>query len=311
MSHTNSTANLGLPQFIGSDKPTWLGDVNGAFSAIDSYAGTNDAAVAAAASDATSAISQASAAVSTANNANTTAGNASTAANNAVGVANNAVAIAGVVDTKVGLLADLHTTDRTSIVNAINEVKDAEGDLTQLTTTDKSSLVAAVNEVAQGGASANIRYNDVAHTIEVYDNGAWVTAITNIYPGSYKGAIIYSVSSSTPWPFKILYLTLSISGSNVVYVATDSIQTFNNSGIPNASGYGLEASAVELVGTTMNFTPSNGSNYKSMNVAANNTEADIISNTFPVATSSLTTADGTQKTSSITGDGKIAAFVLA
>lgn len=125
MGHTNSTANLSLPQFIGTDKPTWLGDVNGAFSAIDAYAGTNDAAVAAAASDASSAISQAAAAVSTANSANTTAGNASTAANNAIGVANTANAIAGTVDSKVGLLADLHTTDRTSIVNAINEVNAA------------------------------------------------------------------------------------------------------------------------------------------------------------------------------------------
>ena len=122
MGHTNSTANLSLPQFIGTDKPTWLGDINGAFSAIDAYAGTNDAAVAAAASDASSAISQASAAVNTANTANTTAGNASTTANNAIGVANTANAIAGTVDAKVGLLADLHTTDRTSIVNAINEV---------------------------------------------------------------------------------------------------------------------------------------------------------------------------------------------
>ena len=127
MGHTNSTANLSLPQFIGTDKPTWLGDVNGAFSAIDAYAGTNDAAVAAAVSDASSAISQASSAVNTANTANTTAGNASTAANNAVGVANNAVAIAGTVDSKVGLLADLHTTDRTSIVNAINEIADGAG----------------------------------------------------------------------------------------------------------------------------------------------------------------------------------------
>ena len=128
MGHTNSTANLALPQFIGTDKPTWLGDINGAFSAIDSYAGTNDAAVAAAVSDASSAISQASAAVNTANTANTTAGNASTTANNAIGVANTANAIAGTVDAKVGLLADLNTTDRTSIVNAINEVnaKDAE-----------------------------------------------------------------------------------------------------------------------------------------------------------------------------------------
>ena len=132
MGHTNSTANLALPQFIGTDKPTWLGDVNGAFSAIDAYVGTNDAAVAAAASDASSAISQASAAVNTANTANTTAGNANTAANNAIGVANTANAIAGTVDSKVGLLADLNTTDRTSIVNAINEVNAKGGDIAEL-----------------------------------------------------------------------------------------------------------------------------------------------------------------------------------
>ena len=160
MGHTNSTANLSLPQFIGTDKPTWLGDVNGAFSAIDSYAGTNDAAVAAAVSDASSAISQAAAAVNTANTANTTAGNASTAANNAIGVANTANAIAGTVDAKVGLLADLNTTDRTSIVNAINEVngKDA-GDIAYdnsgsgLTATN---VQAAIDEIAQGGGSQSI-----------------------------------------------------------------------------------------------------------------------------------------------------------
>lgn len=125
MSHTNSTANLSLPQFIGTDKPTWLGDVNGAFSAIDSYAGTNDAAVSAAASDASSAIAQAASAVSTANAANTTAGNASTAATNAVGTANNAMSLVNQTNLKVGTLADLTTTDKTSIVNAINEVNAA------------------------------------------------------------------------------------------------------------------------------------------------------------------------------------------
>ena len=164
MGHTNSTANLSLPQFIGTDKPTWLGDVNGAFSAIDSYAGTNDAAVAAAASDASSAISQAAAAVSTANSANTTAGNASTAANNAIGVANTANAIAGTVDAKVGLLADLTTTDRTSIVNAINEVNAAVGTPTaeQVTYDNTGSGLTATNvqdaidEVAQGGGGGGV-----------------------------------------------------------------------------------------------------------------------------------------------------------
>lgn len=35
MSHTNSTTNYNLPQFVGSDKPAWLGDINPAMSAID------------------------------------------------------------------------------------------------------------------------------------------------------------------------------------------------------------------------------------------------------------------------------------
>ena len=36
MASTNRTPNYNLPQFIGTDKPTWLGDVNGAMSNIDS-----------------------------------------------------------------------------------------------------------------------------------------------------------------------------------------------------------------------------------------------------------------------------------
>lgn len=35
MSHTNSTTNYSLPQFLTSDKPAWLTDINNAFSDID------------------------------------------------------------------------------------------------------------------------------------------------------------------------------------------------------------------------------------------------------------------------------------
>ena len=35
MAHTNSTTNYNLPQFISTDKPAWLSDVNGAMSDID------------------------------------------------------------------------------------------------------------------------------------------------------------------------------------------------------------------------------------------------------------------------------------
>ena len=45
MSSTNKTEHYNLPQFIGSDIPTWLGDFNSAMTAIDS--GINAAATSA------------------------------------------------------------------------------------------------------------------------------------------------------------------------------------------------------------------------------------------------------------------------
>ena len=35
MSHTNQTANYELPQFLGTDKPSWLNDINPSMLAID------------------------------------------------------------------------------------------------------------------------------------------------------------------------------------------------------------------------------------------------------------------------------------
>lgn len=40
MSATNTTPNIGLPSFIGTDKPAWLTDWNGAMSTIDTEIGT-------------------------------------------------------------------------------------------------------------------------------------------------------------------------------------------------------------------------------------------------------------------------------
>lgn len=76
MSSTNKTTHYNLPQFIGSDIPTWLGDFNSAMTAIDS--GINAAATsasgaattaAAAASSATSAYNAAASAQKSADDA--------------------------------------------------------------------------------------------------------------------------------------------------------------------------------------------------------------------------------------------------
>lgn len=159
MGHTNSTANLGLPQFIGTDKPTWLSDVNGAFAAIDTYAGNNDAALAITDAKADTAVNDAASAVTTATNAANTAGTASTQATNAVTVAGNALTVANGINSKVGVLTDLTTTDKSTVVNAINEVngKDA-GDISYDNTGSgltATNLQDAIDEVAQGGGGGS------------------------------------------------------------------------------------------------------------------------------------------------------------
>ena len=99
MSHTNSTPNYNLPQFVGTDKPTWLNDVNGAFSSIDTQMKANaDSATTAntTASTAQNAIGTLSELNTTAktdlvnalNEVNTKVGTAQETANTAIGSAN-------------------------------------------------------------------------------------------------------------------------------------------------------------------------------------------------------------------------------
>lgn len=73
MSHSNTTTNFGLPQFITTDKPAWLTDVNVAYQSIDTAMKNNQTAAASAQSDATQALSDASAASSAASTAASTA----------------------------------------------------------------------------------------------------------------------------------------------------------------------------------------------------------------------------------------------
>ena len=83
MSHTNSTSHYSLPQFVGTDIPTWLGDFNSAMAAIDS--GINAAATSAsgAATTAAQASTDAAAAASSATSAYNAAASAQQSADNA------------------------------------------------------------------------------------------------------------------------------------------------------------------------------------------------------------------------------------
>lgn len=101
MGSTNKTTNLQLPQWIGTDKPTFLGDMNDAFLKIDNgYSDIQDSATTAesqagqALSKATNAENNVAEAMETANTANTTAGEAKTLANSASTTANTALSTA-------------------------------------------------------------------------------------------------------------------------------------------------------------------------------------------------------------------------
>lgn len=69
MSHTNSTTHYNLPQFLTSDKPAWLTDINNAFLDIDTGLNTAQSAATTAGNNATQALSDASAAATAASTA--------------------------------------------------------------------------------------------------------------------------------------------------------------------------------------------------------------------------------------------------
>lgn len=71
MASTNKTPNFDLPQFLGTDKPSWLGDINPSMLTIDEQLMLNKA-------NSEQAISSAQNAVTVANSATAVAGNANT-----------------------------------------------------------------------------------------------------------------------------------------------------------------------------------------------------------------------------------------
>lgn len=110
MGSTNKTQYLELPQWIGTDQPTWLGDMNDAFLKIDNGYNTVGG-------NASSAISQAGQAVQTANNANTAATSAQEAAESAeskattaANTANSALEVANSASSAVSGITNRVTT---------------------------------------------------------------------------------------------------------------------------------------------------------------------------------------------------------
>ena len=190
--HTNSTPNYNLPQFVSGDKPTWLGDANGAFLAIDTaIAGVNTVAASAdakadlattaaqtasgvatdAASAAAAASADAASAITTAGNAATAAQSASTAATAAQSTADSAATAATAAQSTADSAATAATAAQStadSAATTASAVDTKVGDLTDLVTTDKTSIVNAINEVATSGGGTSGSVTVTADGVKSY-----------------------------------------------------------------------------------------------------------------------------------------------
>lgn len=211
MSYTNHTTNLELPQYIGTDKPTYLGDFNTAMQSIDAgyasnktLAETANTNASSALSTANSASSDASSAISTANSASTLAGQADVKADTALNTsasantkADTAITNASANATNIGNLTQLKTSVKTDIVNAINSLTHTvlynqnntsfSGQNITLNTTDYDFLIVFFNDisgviidkedvnnvdVSKSSGNAGNRMTIVYRNLQIKDNGA-------------------------------------------------------------------------------------------------------------------------------------------
>lgn len=145
MGHSNQTNTLELPQFVADDKPTWMGDVNGAFQKIDAGVAEVIANTGLAVTQSNLAVTQALKALQLAETANETVTSISSdatqallIANNALTVANNTATLANQIVTDVDELKDF-----TVLQNKINDYSSY-----RYTLYDKINLTTASGNVA-------------------------------------------------------------------------------------------------------------------------------------------------------------------
>lgn len=189
MSHTNSTANYQLPQFLGTDKPAWLTDVNQAYADIDTAMKANEVSAGQANALATqnaSAISTMSGQISTLSTKVTALETAQPTdeaqiETNRQNIATNAQNIVG-IDNRLGH-EDISAIGD-DITDAIVKEDAKVGDLADLDTTDKTSIVDAINEVVAGGGgdTSTVRYYNGWIQYSTDGGTTWVDWINTVNP---------------------------------------------------------------------------------------------------------------------------------
>ena len=207
MGHTNSTTNYALPQFIGTDKPAWLTDVNNAYSAIDT-------AIKNAQDDATQAISDAGSASTAAGNA---ANAASTAQSTATAASNQATTNASAITTLQGrcsalelavgnLTAAKHVVS-SSVISGwdVDEYSDGTVRMTYKGNLTFTAAGTSINGLYRSSLNVNLPVNVVVTGAKAYGSG------------SYSGRFIMPVRVNSASTVEVLLLSgAAFSGGEIV-----------------------------------------------------------------------------------------------
>lgn len=174
MASTNKTTHYELSQYVGTDKPTYLTDYNNDMSAIDT--GIFNAQT-------------------KADSAYTAAGLADGKAGDAQTTANSALTNAGTANTNIGTMANLNTTEKSSLVGAINEVNN-NLNFTSFKNYNSSS--------ADFGKGSNITLDGVSVNLAKTQNGSYA----KVY-GQFLGYPSTSDSGNTEFTLSNTGLTIS------------------------------------------------------------------------------------------------------
>lgn len=165
MGATNQTTNYELPLFIGTDKPSWLGDFNGAMNKIDTSIKGNKDEIDSLKTRMTATESVANTASSTSSTALTNANNAQTSANTAQSTANTANTKAeGAQSTANTALSNATTAQNTAdTANATAQSALTTANLAN-TNVDKLSLE---NFIQYNSAQMSSNYGTIANVSNV------------------------------------------------------------------------------------------------------------------------------------------------
>lgn len=268
MASTNKTTNFDLPQWVSSDKPTFEGDLNGAFLIIDNTMQSNKTTAETGNANANSALEK--------------IGNLTlletTVKDNLVNAINEIVS-GGTTPSEIGDLQDLTTNAKNNIVSAINEVDslakelqsdntniwnqvtslqeqitplvnninnltETIGNLSSLTTTAKDTIVDAINEV-NGNKAPLIDKNNGNITTITNSNLSFSNGSSNVSGITANGTLKYSNTADGLMIMGELLLT----GTNVDQVAEIDLKINSIIKPPKVFG-GIASTPIGFVQTT-------------------------------------------------------------